>query len=313
MRNFAMTLLTFMLLIVKSPQRAFADEGGASFWQLGQFGSLVAVPNRAGWALTIAYYHSSADTNAGRSFRRGRQIIAGLDARSNLLSTELAYTFSNSVAGAHAAIGLNVNAGPANAAVDAILTGPEGGILSGARSQTVVGIGDPNPSATLKWSRGDNNFMTYTMVGVPVGSYSADRIANLGLNHWSLDSGGAYTFFDKRNEFSAIAGFTYNFENRDTLYQNGINSHLDWSLSRFTSDQTNVGLAGYSYYQLTRDSGGGAVLGEFKSRVSAVGPQVGRSFGKGDKTWSISLRSYYEFTARNRPRGWNVWLTYAIP
>jgi len=312
MRHFAMTLLTFMFLIGTSPQRAFADEGGASFWLPGQFGNLMAVSTRAGWALTIAYYHASA-TAAGSSFRRGAQITAGLDARSDLLSTELSYTFSNSVAGGQAAIGLNVIAGPVNAAVDAILAGPAGGILSGARSQKVVGIGDPNPSARLKWSRGDNNFMTYTMASVPAGSYSLDRIANLGLNHWAVDSGGAYTFFDKRNEFSAIAGFTYNFENPDTLYQNGINSHLDWSLSRFVSDQTYAGLAGYSYYELTRDSGDGAVLGEFKSRVSAVGPQVGRSFGKGDKTWSISLRGYYEFAARNRPRGWNIWLTYAIP
>jgi len=68
------------------------------------------------------------------------------------------------------------------------------------------------------------------MEGVTTGSYSVQNIANIGLNHWSAAAGGAYTYFDKINEFSAALGFTYNCENRDTLYQNGVDSHLDWEL-----------------------------------------------------------------------------------
>ncbi|WP_454617623.1 transporter [Bradyrhizobium cenepequi] len=36
-------------------------------------------------------------------------------------------------------------------------------------------------------------------------------------------------------EFSAVAGFTYNCKNQDTQYQNGIDFHLDWGVSEFPS------------------------------------------------------------------------------
>ena len=105
----------------------------------------------------------------------------------------------------------------------------------------------------------------------------------MALNHWSADIGGGYTYLnpDTGREFSATAGVTYNFENPDTNYQSGIDAHLDWGLSQFVSEQTHVGLVGYFFYQLTGDSGSGAVLGDFKSRVNGVGPQVGHLFEMG--------------------------------
>ena len=41
-----------------------------------------------------------------------------------------------------------------------------------------------------------------------------------------IDLGGGYTYFSPAtgNEFSAVAGFTYNFKNPDTQYQAGSTS-----------------------------------------------------------------------------------------
>ena len=160
-----------------------------------------------------------------------------------------------------------------------------------------------------------HNFIAYTMAGIPVGAYEADRLANIGTNHWAVDAGGGYTYLNQKTglEFSAVLGFTYNFENPDTDYQNGISSHLDWGASQFLSEQWHVGLVGYFYYQLTGDSGSGAVLGDFKSRVAAIGPQVGYLFKVKDRQWYANLKGYWEFDAQNRPEGWNVWLTVSIP
>ncbi len=70
---------------------------------------------------------------------------------------------------------------------------------------------------------------------------------------------------------------------------------------------------GYAYQQLTGDSGEGATLGDFKSRVFGVGPQLGCKFDAGDETAGyVNLKGYYEFGAKNRPEGWNVWLTLAF-
>jgi hypothetical protein len=112
---------------------------------------------------------------------------------------------------------------------------------------------------------------------------------------------------------SAVVGFTYNFENYSTDYQNGIDSHLDWSVSQFVSSQWQVGLVGYVYYQLTGDGGRGDKFGPFKSRIAAVGPQVNYSFTVAGQQWSANLRGYYEFWAQNRLEGYAIFATVSIP
>lgn len=302
-------------VMVLAAQGSHADEGGASFWLPGQMGSFAAVPGEPGWSLGLVYYHSYGDAGGGKSFPEGGRVEVGLEARADLFMVAPTYVFSSPVVGGQASVGVTGFLGRVKADVDATLAGPSSGVLSGAQSDTLTSYGDLYPTASLKWNRGVHNFMAYTMAGVPVGSYDKDRLANLGTNHWSLDAGGGYTYFDpkKGHEFSAVLGFTYNFENPDTNYRNGESGHLDWAASQFLSDQVHVGLVGYFYQQLTGDSGSGAVLGDFKSRVSAVGPQIGYFFEVGDRKCYSNLKGYYEFDAQNRPEGWNVWLTLAIP
>jgi len=309
-----MKFLCAGMLLAAASTLSVADEGGVSFWLPGQYGSFAAVAGDPGWSLPLVYYHTSADADASESFRRNGLITAGLDVRADLFLAVPTYTFAGPVLGGQASVSMAAVLGSARVDVEATLTGPGGGTLTGDRSDTVDGAGDLYPSASLKWNRGNHNSMAYTMAGIPVGSYSAEELANLGSNHWSWDAGGGYTYLDpgKGHEFSAVLGFTYNFENPDTDYQNGVSSHLDWAASQFFSEQLHVGLVGSFYQQLTGDSGSGAVLGDFKSRVYSVGPQVGYFFGAGKK-WYFNLKGYYEFAAKHRPEGWNAWLTLAIP
>ncbi len=72
-------------------------------------------------------------------------------------------------------------------------------------------------------------------------------------------------------------------------------------------------MVGYFYNQLSGDRGAGARLGDFKSRVNGIGPQIGYIFKMGEKQAYINLKGYHEFDAKNRPEGWNVWLTLSIP
>jgi hypothetical protein len=77
---------------------------------------------------------------------------------------------------------------------------------------------------------------------IPVGAYDPTRLANLGIGHGAVDAGFGYTYFDPKtgNEFSAVLGFTYNLENQQTDYKNGIDMHLDWGASKFLN-QTAAG------------------------------------------------------------------------
>src|SRR5262245_18685970 len=167
----------------------------------------------------------------------------------------------------------------------------------------------------IKWNDSVNNYMVYTTGDIPVGAYDSKRLANLGIGHGAIDAGGGYTYFNPAtgHEFSAVLGFTYNFENESTQYQNGIDMHLDWGASQFLSKQLQVGLVGYWYQQLSCDNGSGDHVGCFESRVVGIGPQIGYIIPI-SKEWQgyINVKGYKEFAAEHRPDGWNAWLTFAI-
>lgn len=316
-RNTTVMIFSALMLIVGgliSPG-AYADEGGASFWLPGQYGSLAAVPAEPGWSLPLIYFHSAADANGSKSFESGGRIKVGLDVDIDLILAVPTYVFKTPVLNGQATVSIAGVYGKANVDFDDTLTGPGGGILSDRESDSLTAFGDLYPSFSLRWNQGSHNTLAYTMLGVPVGSYEAERLANIGTNHWAADIGGGYTYFNMKTgrEFSAVAGLTYNFENPDTDYQNGIDAHLDLGASQFLSEQLHIGLVGYVYYQLTGDSGSGARLGDFKSRVNGIGPQVGYFFMVGKKQVYLNLKGYWEFGAKNRPEGWNSWLTLSIP
>lgn len=295
-------------VLLAAPPHASADEGGVGWWLPGFNGSLVAVPSTPGWSWTSAYYHVQPSAGGGRQFSSGAEIRAGLEAVGDLGLFGPTYTFAQPVLGGQAAFTVLAVAGHMKGSIDATLTGPGGGVLSGSRTDTTTAFGDLFFQGTLKWNQGVNNFMTYWMASAPVGSYDPNRLANVGLGHAAVDSGFGYTYFNPQtgHEFSYLMGVTYNFENPDTDYRNGATYHLDWAASQFLSKQTFIGIGGYLYNQFGCDSGAGATLGCFHSRVAGVGPQVGYIFPVGDKQGALVVKGFYEFAGQNRPEGWNA-------
>ena len=170
------------------------------------------------------------------------------------------------------------------------------------------------PQFALRWNAGANNFMTYVTGDIPVGAYQSTRLANLGIGHGAIDAGGGYTYFNPQtgHEFSGVLGFTYNFKNTATQYQNGVDMHFDWGASQFLSKQVMVGLVGYVYKELGCDSGSGDRVGCFQSQVVGIGPQIGFLFPVGDMQGYLNFKAYGEFAAENRPSGWNTWVTFSI-
>src|SRR4029077_14707793 len=172
--------------------------------------------------------------------------------------------------------------------VDAALTGSlglggPGFTIGGSRSDQGTRFGDVIPQVSLRWNSGVHNWMTYATGDIPVGAYDSSRLANLGIGHGAIDAGGGYTYFDPQTgrEFSAVLGFTYNFLNPSTQYQNGVDMHLDWGASQFFTKQFMAGLVGYVYKEIGCDSGSGDRVGCFQSQVVGIGPQIGFIFPVG--------------------------------
>jgi hypothetical protein len=307
---------------------AHADEGGVSYWLPGRFSSLAATPQVPGWSMAEVYYHTTVSAFGGvaaaREITIGRfspivnvSLNASLHAQADLLLLDPTYTFATPVLGGQLAVGMTGLFGRSAASIDGTLTtgfGQFAAMRMGSIGDSITSVGDLYPQATLKWNAGVNNFMTYLTGDIPVGAYDPTRLANLGIGHAAIDGGGGYTYFNPQvgHEFSAVAGFTYNFKNQDTQYQNGVDFHLDWGASQFLSKQVFVGLVGYVYQQVTDDSGQHPILGGFRSRVIGVGPQIGYLFPVGDMQGYLNLKGYGEFDQANRPAGWNTWLTFSI-
>jgi hypothetical protein len=151
---------------------------------------------------------------------------------------------------------------------------------------------------------------------IPTGDYEVGRLANMGKNRWAFDLGGAYTManFKGGREFSAVLGFTFNGENDDTNYDSGNEMHLEIAGKQYLPNHFSLGIVGYWNEQLTGDSGGPAVLGDFKGRVFGVGPELSYQFTQ-SKTHPVTLdlRWYHEFDAKNRVEGDAIFFTISVP
>ena len=315
-------------------QCALADESGVSFWVPGFFGSLAAAPQQPGWSLATVYYHTSVsaggDVALAKEFQI-RQVPANLSARLNAnvnATGDLgfvipSYVFATPVLGGQASVSLVSAYGVVSTTLAGqlagSLTGPGGGSIpfmrSDSFSDTTWGFGDLIPQFALRWNAGVNSYMTYITGDIPVGAYQSNRLSNIGIGHGAIDAGAGYTYFNPAtgHEFSGVLGFTYNFINTATQYQNGVDLHFDWGASQFLTKQVQVGLVGYAYKDIGCDSGSGNHVGCFQSQVFGIGPQFGYVFplSQGLQGY-INVKGYGEFGNSARPAGWNTWLTFVI-
>jgi hypothetical protein len=314
-------------------QASLADEGGVSFWIPGFFGSLAATPQQPGWSLATIYYHTTvsagSDVSRAREFQIGKiplnltaNLTANLNATGDLGLLIPTYVFATPVLGGQASVSVIGIYGRTSTSLAGTLSGtlttPFGAIpfaRTDSISDSVTGFGDVIPQFSLRWNAGVHNYMTYITGDVPVGAYDSTRLSNLGIGHGAIDAGGGYTYYNPQtgHEFSGVLGFTYNFTNQSTQYQNGVDMHFDWGASQFLTKQFQIGLVGYVYKEIGCDSGSGDRVGCFQSQVVGVGPQVGFVMPLSTTTQGyLNIKGYKEFAAENRPDGWNVWVTFVL-
>jgi len=233
------------------PAISYADEDGVSFWLPGLFGSLAAVPQHPGWSVTAINYFDSVSASgnaaAAREITIGKlnptvnvNLNVNVKATLDLVLVDAGYVFATPVFGGQLNLAMFGLVGPNSTALNGSLTLASGQFTfsrEGSISQTMTWFSDLFPLAIVRWNNGVHNWMVYGTGDIPVGDYNRANLANIGIGHGAVDGGGGYTYLDPKlgHEFSAVTGFTYNFINPSTNYQNGIDWHLDWGASQWFS------------------------------------------------------------------------------
>jgi hypothetical protein len=191
-------------------------------------------------------------------------------------------------------------------------TGPRGGSFGPfniERGDTNLAPGDTVfAPLMLGWHHGKLNWSTNFYFLAPTGDYSRRQLANTGLNHWAFMPQLAVTYFDPATgwQASGMAVYSVSWENPETDYTTGNILNIEGSITK-NFGPWGFGAVGYGMIQTTGDSGAGARLGGFESRVFGVGPILTYTMGAGTPTPLTFIGKYYkEFDSKNTFEG-EVW------
>lgn len=145
-------------------------------------------------------------------------------------------------------------------------------------------------------------------VGVPIGNYDKNAMANGGVNHWSMQPTIAYHYSDPQGlEVGAAARVIFNTENTETNYTSGNEFVLDYSVG-WNFDKLRVGAVGYYLNQFTDDKGPGVASDGHRGKGFALGPSLTYSFNPG---LQVSASWQHDIVAKNRAQGDTVWVNFA--
>jgi len=296
--------------VVLPSDTARAAEFGADPWVKG-FTDIYAgiLPSAPGFYFRTDAYHYEA--SAERTVLNGF-VQANVEQDLTATIATLTYvtpwkilggTYAFGVAPAMMAVDVNVGIGlPA-------ITGPLGLITIGPfnfeTGDTNLAPGDTGIiPVILGWNAG-NFHWNFALFGLaPTGDYSTRQLANTSLNHWAIMPRVAATYFDPKTgwQLNGSAIYVFNFENEATDYLSGEILNLEGNITK-NFGRWGVGVTGYAMIQPTGDSGAGARLGSFESRVNGIGPLITYTLGDPRNPLTFIGKYYQEFDAKNTFEG----------
>lgn len=305
---------TAVLLAVAVAGQAHAVEGGAGFYILGSRTTMGgAVPPPGTYFQQSIYGYSGS--NDGKIVNRGK-LEFGIEGSALIgLSSMLWVPEADPILGGRPYLSVTLPYGYKESQIDGTLTGPNGGVLSGAQTEDSFLFGDPVVGAGLGWGNGPVFGSLNLLVNVPVGDYSASRNTNIAFNHWAYDITGAVTWLDPASGWQAnfATGVSFNDENDATNYESGDEFHIEASIGKAISPQVTLSLQGYYYKQISADSGEGAILGPFKGEATAIGPAIAWNTNWNGTPVAFEARWFHELEVTNRLEGDAILVSMAIP
>jgi len=318
MLNKSLAILTLVLVATfgAHTSRVSAAEGAVGFYLLGSTTTNAGIlPPPGTYVIDYNYFYSGSTDFSVDIDIAGLILDGGVDANAYFNIPAPLWVAPGKALGGNIGFLMLVPIGRKDVQAGASLTGPAGGVIGTNLKGEETKFGDLVPGMMMGWHHGNWHFKTHTLVNVPVGFWEKGNLANIGFNRWAIDNAAAFTWLDPKIglELSAMAGFTYNFENPTTDYKTGNEFHLEYAAVQNFSKRFALGVNGYYYDQVTGDSGSGARLGSFKGRVAAIGPVMNLNFQVAKIPVSANLKYFREFDVEKRLEGDAGYLSLTMP
>ena len=289
---------------------AFAAEGGITHYMPGSSATIIDnLPTKPGWVLEGVYLNYQGSASASIEFPVAGSIAADLEATSNAFLAASFYTFEPKVLGAIYSVGVFLPY--VNTDVTANLNTTLGNVR---RTDSVSGLGDITViPLMMAWKSESVQYNVLLPIYAPTGDYQQGRLANQGLNYWTFDPTVGVSYNNAKTGLNAAlyTGIGFNTENNTTGYSSGSVLHFDASIQQLIP--AGKGLFGFgaeAFYveQVTGDSGGNALLGDFKGRTAGIGPVLTYIQPNGNQMFVAELRWLPEINVKNRLEGDYIWL-----
>jgi hypothetical protein len=184
--------------------------------------------------------------------------------------------------------------------------------LTGETGSDEWGLGDIHVTPLwLGWSGSSYDLALHLGFWAPTGDFNEDATDNLGLGFWTLQSRVAgYYYFDKLKASALMLALTReaHASQDDTDITVGDHLALDYGFSQFLSQRIEVGISGYSQWQVDNDTGDNTT--DAKMQVHAIGVQAGYWL---TPRLNLTAKYLYEYESDSRTQGnlMTLTLTYA--
>lgn len=174
------------------------------------------------------------------------------------------------------------------------------------------GLGDIDFSPlSIAWHRDRYDLAVGLDFFAPTGQYNKLNPASPGKDFWTtMFTGGATYYFNEEKTWSAaiLARYETHSNKGHSDIKPGDNFHFEWGIGKAIDETLEVGLAGYSQWQVTDDSGSDVTWSKsIHDQVHAIGPEVNLAIPS--KSMFLTFRYLWEFHAVDSPEGQLMALT----
>ncbi|MGX1743222.1 SphA family protein [Bosea sp. NPDC055353] len=267
------------------------------------------------------YFENDFYSYSGRLSARTRTQFGGavlgnvkVEARANFMTPT--WVTPVQILGGNLAFAVSIPFGTPRISAGAVIAAPRLGRAFGVSTRDATfNLGDPIVSSLIGWHSGNFHWQVGGSVSVPAGAYQEGELSNMAFNRWIGDISAAGTWLDPKIglDISAAVGFEINGRNKDTDYRSGNAFHADLAITQYLSKEFSVGVIASHYQQVSGDGGGGASLGPYKGRVTALGGSIGYNFSVAGTPIAARLKVLREVSVENRPQGTIALISVAFP